>query len=496
MRAGTPEKAGGWISRNLILAYALGSFLLLTSAVVLKVLPTNSLADFIFSHASRPSNGRVAEQDREKTREALAKLPAILIKLGIALLGVAGVARFVRSIEPVGGGDCAGSLVDEPEEPSGRRGPFRVFDWAVPATLAVLVLVQLAPMVDRPLLSDELDNYKEHLTLSFKGMLTTMGGANNQLGFSILAWSSLRVFGDSPLSVRLPAILGALFLPVVAYRYGLKEFGRSGATVLGLLLALWPDTIMAGMQGRSYSLLMLFAIVHLYYFKQFALSLDRKSAWPFAVTLALSCTLHMWFVILAAAELLYLGLLKVADRLGWEGIGVKVPLRVETFLLFMTLGGLGAATVQAGIMPKFLFILTQKHPRTIDAANVLGIMGECLQGTSMGTETVPLAYQNLWSTIALRSTVNIVALVGLLACVRGAWKDPEARFLVGFTLTVAATFFVVVYIQKPVYLYARFFLVLPMIAAWSAARGWSLLLNPRPSLQPVASRTPANTIPA
>ncbi len=86
--------------------------------------------------------------------------------------------------------------------------------------------------------------------------------------------------------------------------------------------------------------------------------------------------------------------------------------------------------------------------------------------------------------------------MGLLACVRGAWKDTRARFLVGFSLTVAATFFVVVYIQKPVYLYARFFLVLPMIAAWSAARGWSLLLEPRTSLQAVASRSSASTIPA
>jgi Dolichyl-phosphate-mannose-protein mannosyltransferase len=495
MHAGVPEIAGGWISRKLIFAYALGSFLFLTSAAVLKVLPTDSLADFIFSHAPRPSNGRSDELIREKTREAVAKLPAILIKLGIALLGVAGVVRLVRSIEPavVDGG---GSLVDEPEKSSGRRGPFRVFDWAVPATLAVLVLVQLAPMVERPLFGDELDNYEEHLTLPLTGTLTTMGGANNQLGFSILAWASIRVFGDSPISVRLPAILGAVLLPVVAYRYGLKEFGRSGATVLGLLLALWPDTIMAGIQGRSYSLLMLFAIVHVYYFKRFALGLDRKSAWLFAVTLALNCTFHMWFVILAAAELIYLGLLKVADWLGWGGIGVRTPLRVETFLLFMTLGGLGAATVQAGIMPKFLFILTQKAPKAIDAANIFGIMGECLQGTSMGTETVPLAYQNSWSTFALRTAVNLVGLVGLLACIRGAWKDLNARFLVGFTLAVAATFFVVVYLQKPVYLYARFFLVLPMIAAWSAARGWSLLLEPKTSHQPIAARSPASTIPA
>jgi hypothetical protein len=225
MSTGASGIAGGWISRKVILAYALGSFLLLTSALVLKGLPTDRLAEAIFSLVPRPSTAKADPHNLEKAREALAKLPAILVKLGLALLVVASVARAVRSIEPELT-ECD-SPTPDPDR-SEHQGPFRAFDWAIPTALAVVVLLQLAPLMGRPLLGDELENYQEHLNLPFPRMLTTMGGANNQLGFSILAWSSLRLFGDSPISVRLPAIVGAVLLPAVAYLFGLKAIGRDG----------------------------------------------------------------------------------------------------------------------------------------------------------------------------------------------------------------------------------------------------------------------------
>jgi Dolichyl-phosphate-mannose-protein mannosyltransferase len=485
-----PGRIGRWFSGKVILAYALGAALLLTSAGLLKFLPAASLEDAIFT--LRPGSNKVSpEVDRAKVREGLAKLPAILAKLGFALLGVAALARGVRSIEPAGE-ESQGSG----DEDSTRRGPGRVVDWALPGVLAALVFAQVAPSINRPLLGDELENYEQHLRLPLKGTLTTMGGANNQLGYSILAWGSIRAFGDSPSSVRLPALLGAMLLPVVAYRFGLKEFGRAGATILGLLLALWPDGAMAGMQGRSYSLLMMGSVIHIYYFKRFVTSPDRRSAWLYAATLAAACTLHMWFVIVAGAELLFLGLLKVLDRLRPGLIEIRSPLRVETFLLFLTLGGLGAATVQAGILPKFLFILTQKNPTPIDARAVLTSMAECVQGTSFVCDSIPATFRDFPGLVVLRTLVNVVALVGLLACVRGARKDPSARFLLVFFASVALTFFLVVYAQKPVYLYARFFAVLPMILAWAGARGWALLLDPKPAPSSVAKPSNAGTIPA
>ena len=199
-----------------------------------------------------------------------------------------------------------------------------------------------------------------------------------------------------------------MLLPVVAYRYGSRDFGRSGATVLGLLLALWPDGLMAGMQGRSYSLLMLFALAHLYYFKRLATAPDRRSGLLFAATLAVACTLHIWFVIVAGAELLFLGLLKVAARLRWGIFGIRTPLRVETFLSLLTLGGLCAAVVQAGILPKFVFILTQKgYPSPIEARMVLVQHGGIPPGDVVrrrAPSPPPIATSGAWPSSGRRST--------------------------------------------------------------------------------------------
>jgi len=414
MNVDAPGRVGNWFASKIILAYALGAALLLGSAGLIKFLPTSAIEDAMFR--LRPGSNKVsAEVDRVKVCEGLAKLPAVLGKLGFALLGVALLARKLRAIESRS--EPTRTSGDEAES-EGLRGPRRIADWAWPGVLAALVLAQVAPSMNRPLVGDEFENYEQHLTIPLKGTLTTMGGANNQLGFSILAWGSIRLFGDSPASVRLPALIGAMLLPVVAYRFGSREFGRAEATVLGLLLALWPDGTMAGMQGRSYSLLMMCAVIHAYYFKRFVTLADRRSSWLYAATLAAACTLHMWFVIVAGAELLFLGLIKLGERLRPGLIEIRSPLRVETFLLFLTLGGLGAATVQAGILPKFLFILTQKNPTSIDARAVLASMAECVQGISFVCESIPASFRDFPGIAALRAVINVVAIVGLLAC---AW---------------------------------------------------------------------------
>ncbi len=479
-------RSSGGMAGKVVLAYALGGVLVLASAGTLKVLDGEAWAERVSAVAPTPKAPGAERANKLKIREALAGLPPILAKMGLALLAVAALGRLVRSIEP-------------PEPPAPVPTPGRVgppWPWAdrlVPLALAALVLAQVAPSMARPLRGDELENYEQHLKLPLGGTLTTMGGANNQLGFSVLAWASIRAFGDGPASVRLPALAGAMLLPVVAYRCGSKGFGRAGATALGLALALWPDCVMAGMQGRSYSLLMLAAIAHFHFFEAFVARGDRRSGAWFAATLAAACTLHLWFVIVAGAELIFLALLKLDARAGSGAIGARTPLRFDAFLLAVTLGGLGAAAVQAGILPKFVFILTQKNPTPVGAGRVLASMAECLGGFAFDNDGIDPAVRRTWAKGWVRPALGLATVAGLLASGWLARKEAAARFELAFFGVVAATFFVVVYAQKPVYLHARFFAVLPMILAWSGARGWASILA-RKAGEPVGS--PASTIPA
>ena len=481
---GSPKS---WLARRILLSYVILAALFLASGGLLKVLKAGQLADHVTAVAPQP-NASASEVNKAKIREAMTKLPSILAKLGIALLGVAAIGRLVRAIEP-----------DEQPEPIEGQGGVRAFsvvDWLVPVALGGLVLAQVVGSINRPLRGDELENYQQHLTIPFTGMMTTMGGANNQLGFSILAWPCLRIFGDSPSSVRLPALLGAMLLPVVAYRSGMARFGRPGAMAVGLLVALWPDCVMAGMQGRSYSLLMVVGLIHVNVFQKFAMTGDRRSGLAFAVTMAAACTLHLWFVIVAGAELVFLAAIKLDDRLRGRLIGLRVPLRIETFLVFLTLGGLVTATVQAGILPKFAFVLTQKGTAASDGLAVFSSMAECLEGRAFDNDGIDPAYREIAGKDAARAVVAMAALAGFLACVVASRRDPTARFMVTYDLAVALTFFLVVTVEKPVYLYARFFVVLPMMMAWSAAMGWGAILSKRPARNPVAVPVRGKTVPA
>ncbi len=485
-------RSAAWMAGRVVLAYALGGVVVLASAGALKVFHGGAWAERVSAVAPAPNAPNAERVNKRKIRDALAGLPPILARIGVALLAVAALGRLVRSIEPA---------EPQPPEPGPTRGrddargrrPRPLADRLVPLALAALVLAQVGPPMGRPHRGDELENYDQHLKLPLGGTLTTMGGANNQLGFSVLAWASIRAFGDSPASVRLPALVGAMLLPVVAYRYASKRFGRGGATALGLALALWPDCVMAGMQGRSYSLLMLAAVAHFHFFERFVTRADRRSGFWFAATLAAACTLHLWFVILAGAELAFLALLKLDARSGRGIIGVRTPLRFDAFLVALTLGALGAAAAQAGLLPKFLFILTQKNPTPVGAGWILENMAECLGGLAFDNDGIEPGVRRTWAKGLLRPGLGLAMAAGLLASAWLARKDAAARFELAFFLVAASTFFLVVYAQKPVYLYARFFAVLPMILAWSGSRGWASILA-QGAGQPVASAS--STIPA
>jgi hypothetical protein len=470
MRTTAIEATGRLLGTKVIALYAAAACLLLGSALTLKVVRTGGWEERVFAVLPMYSTSKAAEVNKAKIREALDTLPGTIAKIGFALLGVAAIGRGTRSLE-------RSTTASEPISGEEVR-PFqaRAIDRILPVALAALVFVQVAPSLNRPLIGDELENYEKHLTLPLKGMLTTMEGANNQLGFTILSWSSMRAFGDTPFSVRLPALLGGMLLPVVAYRLGSREFGRAAAAILGLALALWPDCTMAAMQGRSYSLLMVAALAHIYYFRRFVLTGDRGAGLGFAATLAAACTLHLWFVIVVGAELVILSLLKLDERLRAGVVGGRTGLGVETFLVFMTLGGLGAAVIQAGILPKFVYVLTQKNPTPVDAGRVLASMAESQVGIAFDNGQIAPEFRDWTGFRVLRPAIGLLTLAGLLACVRSSQRSPAARFQIGSYLVIAATLFAIVYIQKPVYIYARFYLVLPLCLFWAAARGWGALI--------------------
>jgi hypothetical protein len=176
--------------------------------------------------------------------------------------------------------------------------------------------------------------------------------------------------------------------------------------------------------------------------------------------------------------LLFLSMMKVDQRFSGRVVGLRTPLRIETFIVYMTLGCLGAALVQAGIVHKFVFILTQKNPTPVDGGLVFSSMLNCLAGNSFPNE-VELPALGGGRRMLVQGLLGCVILAGLVQSVAAArMRTPEsrvARFDLAFFAVVFAVSFLAVYAQKPVYIYSRFFLYLPVLLGWVAARGWSML---------------------
>jgi hypothetical protein len=475
MVASTFGTTGRWAGWRLILAYAVGASLLLLAAGALKVLDPRGWEETLIALSPRKYQPEEVEPFKAKIREAMSVLPRTLAKIGAALLGVAALSGLGRWLE--NSSDVVTPANPEPREEKTRFVPVPTIDLLISVALAALVFLQVAAVLRLPLYGDELENYRCHLTLPLKGVLTSMQGANNQMGYSLLSWTSLRVLGDSPFSVRLPALLGAMLLPAVVYRVGSRRFGRAAALLAGTLLAFWPDCLSAAVQGRSYSLLMVVSILHFHAFEQFVSAPSRGRALRFALSFAAACTLHMWFVVVLAAELVFLIFLKADERLGTEIVGFRTPLRAEEFLRVVTLGGLGAMAVQAGILHKFVFILTQKNPTQVDAGVVFSCMASCLKGNSF--DYIELPYHGELSRRIAQFFMALFLLVGLGSAAIEARRNRSARLEIAFFTLLFLISFLVTYVQKPVYLYARFFIFLPMLLIWAGTRGWGLLLSRR-----------------
>jgi uncharacterized membrane protein len=90
-------------------------------------------------------------------------------------------------------------------------------------------------------------------------MIAATAMDNYPPGFNILAWVSIRLFGDGELALRLPAALcGIAGVPAV-YWLGKVTAGRPAALIAAALLAVSPFAIAYAQEARSYTLLMLTA---------------------------------------------------------------------------------------------------------------------------------------------------------------------------------------------------------------------------------------------
>jgi len=114
---------------------------------------------------------------------------------------------------------------------------------------------------------------------SVRNIFTDLGYYfNNHLLNSLLVRYSIKVFGESELTARLPALtMGLLALPAL-YQFGKHFAGTSCGIIAALLLAFSPFHIDHSSEARGYSGLALFSILSSFYLLK-GLKRDESRSW-------------------------------------------------------------------------------------------------------------------------------------------------------------------------------------------------------------------------
>ncbi len=138
---------------------------------------------------------------------------------------------------------------------SGRVSPRLVL------ALFALALLARLPNLDAGLWYDEIWFVVEYLRLPFGELVRTYDSDNIHPLYALLAWPSVRVFGEEPWAARLPALLfGAAGVPLV-YVFGARGGNARAGLLAALLLAFAPHAVAFSQSARGYTALLAFTLL-------------------------------------------------------------------------------------------------------------------------------------------------------------------------------------------------------------------------------------------
>lgn len=436
-----------------------------------RALPREALVELALNVA--PVNVPIDDSDaRAKAAAGIEGLVGVLLALAVAVGG------FTSACWWADGRDPALSAVRGEERESPELALQRS-DFAVAAGLAGLVLLLAWPRLGIALRWDELDNYRWHLQLGLGDLLTTNHAATNQLGYSVLAWFSMRIFGDVPWAVRLPSLVAGMLLPGVLYAALRRRVGLAGALAVALLACVWNDFRQAATLGRGYSLLVLGAVLHWEVFRALLRNPNPRLRWAWVLTFAWTATCHTWFLLAGVAECAWLVVLILGGaRASWFDREERRVLQLRELFTLLEGGTILAALLQAGIFHKYFYMLTLTQEGVRAASPASWDMAlPVLVGRSLVLEpSGPFGLAG-GTALAVQAVLAVLAGVGLLAALPHLRTASSLREEVAHGVFAILVVTLVATVARPLYAYPRFmlFVLAPLLAP--CAYGWQVLLS-------------------
>jgi 4-amino-4-deoxy-L-arabinose transferase-like glycosyltransferase len=225
------------------------------------------------------------------------------------------------------------------------RSPFL---WLAHILLITLFCTNVYRAATQSIAHDEALTYQYFLRGPFSDVWTKYN-ANNHILHTFLCGISIRIFGLSELSLRLPSLLGGAFYLFAVYRICRHVFGDGHLYLLAVsLLSLNPFVLDYLSAARGYGMAIAFFLWALYYFAKLELRAPQKKVfWQIGIAagLAVSANLTLLFPVIALGMVL-LSWCWLADRRGkvmWMAARHALVPAVLTMALLLTLPACYAA---------------------------------------------------------------------------------------------------------------------------------------------------------
>lgn len=217
--------------------------------------------------------------------------------------------------------------------------------FALLALLAVATLVRLVAL-DAPLWLDEILMLEDFIRAPAERVLTTFSSDNHHPLYTIVAWISAALLGESAASIRLPAVMFGVGGLALAYGLGRRFLDRGPCLFAVASLALAPQHVWFSQNARGYTAVAFFALWALDTWVD-VLAGRRESRLPCATALGLAVWTHLTAVFLAAgcAVGLLVDRLLPAERrsgsptAGREGLATLAGASIIGFLLYAPMLG-------------------------------------------------------------------------------------------------------------------------------------------------------------
>jgi hypothetical protein len=309
--------------------------------------------------------------------------------------------------------------------------------WYEPVLVFGLAVAARIPQLDHVPHKDELNHVLAARALLERGTLEIVAGAapyDRAWAFTYLVAGIFRVFGESLIAARLPALIAGAILASALFLWVRSEVGRLGGWIAALLMVVSPMALVLSQWVRFYTihaLLFFLACILVYQALSSARLPRRTRGWLIAVAvMCLALALHLqvltvigtaglvlWAVLVGLPE----GFSRVPSRRGrWWLAGSLTALALAAIAALAVSGFLGWLRVMAGYVdlwamdrgPRYYhYVLYDRYP-TLWALLPLALV---------------IAAAARWKATLLCGCVFGVAIVGHSLA---AWRDERYLFYV------------------------------------------------------------------